>query len=33
MLVAIVKLLARQAAREHLHRLAHPDSEEPTDER
>jgi hypothetical protein len=30
---AHVRLLARQAAREHLHRLAHPDSEEPTDER
>jgi hypothetical protein len=32
-ITALVRLLARQAAREHLHRLAHPDSEEPTDER
>jgi hypothetical protein len=33
MLVAIVKLLARQAAREHLERLANPDGEETIDER
>jgi hypothetical protein len=32
MLVAIVKLLARQAAREHLEHLATPDPEEITDE-
>jgi hypothetical protein len=32
MLVAIVKLLARQAAREYLERQANPDAEEITDE-
>jgi hypothetical protein len=26
-LAAIVRLLARQAAREHLHRLAHPEAD------
>jgi hypothetical protein len=31
-IAALVRLLARQAAREHLERLAHPDSEDPTHE-
>jgi hypothetical protein len=31
MLKALVRLLARQAAREHLERLANPDAEEITD--
>jgi hypothetical protein len=30
-IVALVRLLARQAAREHLERLANPDAEEITD--
>jgi hypothetical protein len=33
MVVALVRLLARQAAREHLERLANPDGEETIDER
>jgi hypothetical protein len=32
MIAALVRLLARQAAREHLHRLAHPDAGDTTDE-
>jgi hypothetical protein len=32
MIAALVRLLARQAAREHLERLANPDAEEITDE-
>jgi hypothetical protein len=32
-IAALVRLLSRQAAREHLERLAHPDSEDPTHER
>jgi hypothetical protein len=31
-IAALVRLLARQAAREHPERLANPDAEEPTDE-
>jgi hypothetical protein len=31
-IAALVRLLARQAAREHLERLAHPDSEDSTHE-
>jgi hypothetical protein len=31
-IAALVRLLARQAAREHLPRLAHPDSEDPIHE-
>ena len=31
-IASLARLLARQAAREHLHRLSHPDTEDTTDE-